>query len=275
MKTAVYRLTNRSGIDPYTGKKLRELTGFYNEIGIENGKIVLREVAEQAMRLFYSETPFRGYRFQLVVLDPKTGTIVKREKHGLTEEARLSVDWRGYLTKKFAYGVEGELSFSTTDATLTRYTRDSTSPQSIKSYAEYGNLVSGLVQGWFFFQKDGVLTALRASDNKTVSFGRLHRTAKILNVQTENQYVFVELNVDGANSYVLNLETGETIGKFEASLDFFTTPFFLIRFFNFIPEKSSCRDLSLVVYWKNNQFKTKQRIIYIIRCFLLLFEKHL
>ncbi|MDO3412248.1 PQQ-binding-like beta-propeller repeat protein [Saccharibacillus sp. CPCC 101409] len=212
------------GLDPDTGKIRWSLTGFYNKIGTDNGNLVLREVTEQAMRLFYREKPFRGYQFRLALLDPKTGRIVETEKYGLLQDARLSVDLQGYLTGKFAYGVEGELDSRNVDNRLTRYLRGSTSPETIKSYAEYGNLVSGLEEGWFFFQKNGVLTALRASDDKTVSFGRLPASVETTGVKVEGQYVFAGLN--GGGGYLFNLKTGAPIGRFDTELDLFTHPFF-------------------------------------------------
>ena len=131
--------TQLFGIDAATGKQLWRQEGIYTPIGQEKDRIILREVTEQANRLAWGDKAFRGYMLRLAVLDPSTGKIVKKENYGLSQDARLSADSQAYFTDHYVYGVETSLSPDL--STLVRYERGKSA--TAKSYAKYGDLVSG------------------------------------------------------------------------------------------------------------------------------------
>ncbi|NGZ74605.1 outer membrane protein assembly factor BamB family protein [Saccharibacillus alkalitolerans] len=207
------------GIDLSTGKKLWRKAGLYDAVGQEQGKLVLREVTEQANRLTQSEKPFRGYMLRLALLDPATGKIVKTEKYGLSQDARLSTDSRSYIVGSRVFGVE--TSWSPDLSTLVRYERGRSAP--VKSYAEYGDLVSDLQEGYFFFQKNGELTALRAENDKTISFGKLPAHVAVTGVRVSNGFAFAGL--DNGDYYILDMKSGKTAGVLPTKSDMFGDPF--------------------------------------------------
>ncbi|MEJ8306204.1 PQQ-binding-like beta-propeller repeat protein [Saccharibacillus sacchari] len=207
------------GIDPATGKQLWRQEGIYTPVGQANGQLILRNVTDQASRLAYGDTAFRGYMLRLAMLDPSTGKIVKTENYGLSQDARSSADPRAYLIGDYVYGVESSLSPYT--STLVRYKRGESA--SDKNYAEYGNLVSGPQNGYFFFQKNGMLSALRANDDRIFDLGQLPSSVATTGVHVLGDFAFAGL--DTGEYYIFDMKSGRTWSMPQTRSHLFGVPF--------------------------------------------------
>ncbi|MEK4851868.1 PQQ-binding-like beta-propeller repeat protein [Paenibacillus sp. FSL H7-0756] len=181
------------GLDPSTGKRLWRTEGLHSYVTSEKGQLVLQE-----------QVP--GYQITLVQLNPVTGKISGQEKYKPHGNVSGLSSYTASIQNSYLYSVNTVNGKD--EYVLTRFTRSRDTAASFKSYASYGNWLTGPIGGMAYFQQGTQVSGIRLADDSVVVFD--HPAEPVMQLQRTSHAVFAIYS--NGNISINHADTGALLG---------------------------------------------------------------
>lgn len=194
------------GLDPTTGKQLWRIQGLYHFVAYREGQLIFREQAE-AIYQSTNTAPIPGYQMTLSYVDVTTGKMVNQENYKLLDDISRLGNAQTLLQGSYIFSVDGNLDKN--EDFLSRFVLGDNPETEPKSYEEYGDWLAGPVNGVSFFQKGSQITSVNVYNDKIMNYDGLNRP--VVNIQHIGKGIYT--GYDNGYLYIMNAETGATIGK--------------------------------------------------------------
>lgn len=192
------------GLDPATGKQLWRIQGLYNFVAYREGQLILREHAD-GVYPYTNISPIQGYQMTLSYVDVTSGKVTNRENYKLLDDISRLSNQHTSLQGSYIYSVDANMD----KYTLSRFVLGMNPEAEPKSYEEYGDWLAGPINGISFLKKGSQITSVNVNNDKFMTYDGLN--SPVVNIQRIGKGIYT--GYANGYLYIMNAETGTTIGK--------------------------------------------------------------
>lgn len=176
------------GLDPSTGKRLWRTEGLHRYVTSENGQLVLQEQVPGSP------------------LNPVTGKLSGQENYKPQGDVSGLSSYTASIHNSYLYSVNNVSGKD--EYVLTRFTRSRDTAASFKSYASYGNWLTGPIGGMAYFQQGTQISGIRLTDDSVVDFDK--PAEPVIHLQRAGRAVFAIY--ENGNISINHADTGVLLG---------------------------------------------------------------